>query len=55
MVEDKIIPFTELDHEQMMKMKKEIFQPEFLKIIDIYKNGLSNHDNEIKIKNLCQT
>jgi len=50
MVEDKIIPFTELDHEDMMNMRKEIFQPEFLKILDIYKDELSKHDYEIKIK-----
>ena len=50
MNEDKIIPFTELDHEQMMKLRKDIFTTEFMEAIDGYENELSDDDIDIKRK-----
>ena len=50
MDEDKTIPFTEFDYKEMEEMKKQIFTPEFIKIVDSTKNKLSDDQREIKIK-----
>ncbi|MCK5261861.1 MAG: hypothetical protein KAJ44_06745 [Thermoplasmatales archaeon] len=50
MDKDKIFPFTELDHEQMMEFRKDIFTTEFMEAIDCYENELSDDDIEIKRK-----
>ncbi len=47
MNKDKIIPFTEIDNEQMIKFRKEIFTKGFLKIMDSNENKLSDYDREI--------
>lgn len=49
MVEDKIIPFTESGHEQMMELRKHVFTKEFIEAMDHYENELLK-DEDIKIK-----
>ena len=48
--EDKIVPFTELNYEQMEKTKEEIFQPKFLKLMEFSEDELLNYANVIKNK-----
>ena len=47
---EKIIPFTELDYKQMLELRKEIFKPKFLEIIDSVETNLSDYDRENIVK-----
>ena len=50
MNDDKIIPFTELDYEAMMKLRKEIFTLEFIRTMDSNEDKLSTYDKQIIVK-----
>ena len=49
MVKDKIIPFTELDNEQMMKFRNDIFTEGFIEAMDHYENELMK-DEDVEVK-----
>ena len=52
-MDEKIIPFTELDHKQMLEMRKAIFKPEFIEIMDDIETKLSE-DNRGTISRIFE-